>query len=242
LGELATVLTARLDEVTRALTVRLDALAASVDAVANAPAPPPPPAPPPVDLSGLIEVQRSVDGLAAHIEVLAARPSFDPAPFEDVERTLDGLCARVDALALAPAPVLDPSALEGVQLSLDRVATRVSALVSSPPAVPEVDLSALDRMQDAIAALAEEVRTAAAARPPLPAPAPSEDTGRLLAATAELAAQVAAMQEELTQLKRRVGVRAKVPVVLDDAQMDDIARRVAGVVTAELVQSFEVTD
>ncbi len=53
---------------------------------------------------------------------------------------------------------------------------------------------------------------------------------------------MAALQEELTQLKRRVGVRAKVPIVLDDAQMDDIARRVAGVVTNELVRNFEVTD
>jgi hypothetical protein len=37
-------------------------------------------------------------------------------------------------------------------------------------------------------------------------------------------------------------VRAKVPVVLDDSQMDDLARRVAGLVSAHLEDTFEITE
>jgi hypothetical protein len=71
---------------------------------------------------------------------------------------------------------------------------------------------------------------------------PADESTRLFVAISDLTIQVAALQDEMTQLKRRVGVRAKVPIVIDDAQMDELARRVAALVASKLEQTFEIPD
>jgi hypothetical protein len=71
---------------------------------------------------------------------------------------------------------------------------------------------------------------------------PADESTRLFVAISDLTIQVAALQDEMTQLKRRVGVRAKVPIVIDDAQMDELARRVAALVASKLEQTFEIAD
>jgi hypothetical protein len=110
-----------------------------------------------------------------------------------------------------------------------------------------VDLAPIDDLRRAVEELAEDVRAVVDAPPPPPPPpsrsGPSrQDTDRLLMAAEELAAQVATVQDEVTQLKRRLGVRAKAPVVLDDAQMDDLANRVAALVASHLESTFEIAD
>ncbi|MEY2436420.1 MAG: hypothetical protein QOF97_1256, partial [Acidimicrobiaceae bacterium] len=102
-------------------------------------------------------------------------------------------------------------------------------------APPPIDFAPFDRLQSSLDALAAEVMA-------LAPPPPDEESPRLLVAISDLTIQVAALQDEVTQLKRRVGVRAKVPIVIDDAQMDDIARRVAALVASKLEETFEIAD
>jgi hypothetical protein len=48
--------------------------------------------------------------------------------------------------------------------------------------------------------------------------------------------EIAALRDEISQLRRRLGVRAKAPVVLTESQIDDVADRVV----SRMVELFEV--
>jgi hypothetical protein len=156
---------------------------------------------------------------------------------------LDGL-GEVLTTGLAGLGLDFAELMEALTESVDGIASAPAPLPPPPPPAPVVDLAPIEDLQRSVDALADEVRAAADAPPPAPAaPAPAagpaaEDIARLLLAAEELASQVASVQDEVTQLKRRVGVRAKVPIVLDDAQMDDLANRVA----THLERTFEITD
>jgi hypothetical protein len=173
--------------------------------------------------------------------------------------TVDALAAEVRALADAPppppSPAVDLKPIADLRRAIEAVADDVAALAEAPPPPPppppppvELDQEPIDDLRRTVEALADEVRALAEVPPPAPAPAASRGGGsraemtKLLTAAEELAAQVAVVQDEVTQLKRRVGVRAKAPVVLDDAQMDDIANRVAGLVAAHLESTFEIAE
>jgi hypothetical protein len=183
----------------------------------------------------MVHVDQIGDGLTARLDTLDA----------DVTRRVDALGAGF-AGPLGELGAIISGRLDELSSTLG---TEVDAIVrglseldasSSPP----LDLAPFERLQTSLDAVAAEVKTVASAPPPAPLapPPPDEASPRLLVAIGDLAIQVAALQDEVTQLKRRVGVRAKVPIVIDDAQMDDIARRVAALVASKLEETFEIAD
>jgi hypothetical protein len=216
-------------------------------------------------LDRLQRVEAAFDRLFADIGALATSTERSSATVtgqieeqgsafrEQVGGQSEAIAARLDALRsgfagpLGELGALLSTRLDGLGLDfaelLEALTESVDAIASAPaPPAPVVDLAPIEELQRSVDALVDEVRATTDALPP-PAPAPvrapgADDTARLLMAAEELAAQVASVQDEVTQLKRRVGVRAKVPIVLDDAQMDDLADRVA----SHLERTFEISE
>jgi hypothetical protein len=116
--------------------------------------------------------------------------------------------------------------IEGVLAGIASLRTRLDALT-------DVHTSDTATITSELARLREEI-DAASTRPAAPAPvAPDATSGDTLD---ELARQVAALRDEVAQLRRRLPVRSKTAVTLDDDQLD----RIADVVVTRVLEQVDV--
>lgn len=184
----------------------LAGLRADVSDLLGRPAPEPPAAP----LELPAELSSQLAALRAEVAALARRPEPRPAPAEVPAAVLDALAAlRQDQARLHDA--------------LAQVAGAVSAPPPPPPPPPGPDLEpVLATLVDDVATLRAEVRAAAAR----PATTEVRGLGPLVQEIGAVRADLADVGEQMTALKRRVGLRAKA-AAMDDGDLERLATLVA---------------
>lgn len=169
------------------------------------------------------QVSNDIAGLRADMSDLLARPEPAPAPPPpDPSADLAAVAAQLGAL----------------RDDVAQLRSGFDAVASTPPAAPadpviDPALTELVAMVvDDLATLRAEVRAAAAR------PASAEVLGLepLVREVASVRGDLADVGEQLTTLKRRVGLRAKAPT-MDDGDLDRIADRLAARLSDDLDRS-----